>query len=294
MESKHFRSTGSSFSNDLVGVVSPYDQTLSISSEGLIEYDEVQVANPIIRLFAEFVVNVMNEFLSQFCHDQQVSVSSAAYIATDHAGGCVTFRAIHVDGDAACALLARLRYILQALTEGVTGTRSLFDQSKDDSLDSEELNLVHANIEQFVERYSGKRVQNPFVVQFDLGDEVVLPVQGRFRERALRQRVTEDLEGFAWPDGFSEYGNKIQLIPMDAEGRTEKAPLVFQATDVQLLRVAAEGNFRRQFCWFRGVRSHDSAGKNEIFNLLSLQLCNEEAVNGALFKELDHAVETET
>jgi len=275
--------------SQLVGVVSPFDQNLSISREGVIEYDDIQVANPIIRLFAEFVVNVMNEFLSQFHGDEYVSVSSAAYIATNHVGGCVIFRAIHVNGDVACALLGNLRQILQELTSGITGARSLFDSPTSDSLNSDELTWVQVHIEEFVERHSGRKINIPFGVQFELGDDVVLPVQGRFCERPMRRTVTEQLEGVAWPDGFSEQSNRIQLIRVDAEGHPERVPLVFQANDTSLIRVACEGNFRRRFCWFTGIQTRDSAGKNEFLLLTSLKLCNEEAVNGALFQELDQA-----
>jgi hypothetical protein len=53
MESNNSTSTSTLFSKQLVGVISPSHQTLSISSEGGIT---VQVTNPIIRLFAEIVV----------------------------------------------------------------------------------------------------------------------------------------------------------------------------------------------------------------------------------------------
>ncbi|EMP56855.1 hypothetical protein MSNKSG1_03575 [Marinobacter santoriniensis NKSG1] len=273
----------------LVGVVSPFDQTVSISSEGVIEYEDTQVANPIIRLFAEFVVNVMNEFLSQFQRDHYVSVSSAAYIATNYAGECVIFRAIYVDGDAACALLGSLRDILQELTSGITGARSLFDPPACDSLNSDELMWVQMQIEEFVERHSGKKIGMPFGVQFELGGDVVMPIQGRFCERPLRQTVTEQVEGVAWPDGFSEQSNRIQLIRVDAAGYLERGPLVFQANDASLIRVACEGNFRRRFCRFTGIKTRDSAGKNEFLQLTSLELCNEDSVNSALFQDFDNA-----
>jgi len=243
MESNSSTGTATPFSPQLVGVVSPFDQTLSISSEGVIEYDDIQVANPIIRLFAEFVVNVMNEFLSQFHGDEYVSVSSAAYITTNQVSGCVIFRAIHVNGDAACALLVSLRHILQELTIGITGRRSLFDPPTSDSLNSDELTWVQMHIEGFVERHSGKKIGVPFGVQFELGDDDVLPVQGRFSERSLRQTVTEQVGGVAWPDGFSEQSNRIQLIRVDAEGHPDRVPLVFQANDASLIRIACEGNF---------------------------------------------------
>jgi len=292
MESNSSTGTATPFSPQLVGVVSPFDQTLSISSEGVIEYDDIQVANPIIRLFAEFVVNVMNEFLSQFHGDEYVSVSSAAYITTNQVSGCVIFRAIHVNGDAACALLGSLRHILQELTIGITGRRSLFDPPTSDSLNSDELTWVQMHIEGFVERHSGKKIGVPFGVQFELGDDDVLPVQGRFSERSLRQTVTEQVGGVAWPDGFSEQSNRIQLIRVDAEGHPERVPLVFQANDASLIRIACEGNFRRRFCWFTGIKTRDSAGKNEFLQLTSLELCNEDVVNSALFQELDQVGDT--
>lgn len=291
MESSSFTGAPTPLS-PFVGIVRPFDQTLSISSAGMIEYDDIQVANPIIRLFAEFVVNVMNEFLSQFHEDEYVSVSSAAYIATNQVSGCVIFRAIHVNGDAACALLGSLRHILQALTTGVTGTHSLFDPPTSDWLNSDELTWVQMRIEGFVERHSGKKIGVPFGVQFELGDDDVLPVQGRFCERSLRQTVTEQVEGVAWPGGFSEQSNRIQLIRVDAEGHPERVPLVFQANDASLIRIACEGNFRRQFCWFTGIKSCDSTGKNEFLQLTSLELCNEDVVNSVLFQELDQVGDT--
>lgn len=248
----------------------------------LIEVERLDLFSQDQQRFEIYLTDALNELAQTL--DSNFAVVSHFCLDLAEQTGHSTPTVLTLNGSPSDEVVKQFKSALEFLLLEVTQQRALFDSrpAGNHGLSLEDMDLLSAQASKFSSKNAGKNVKSAFHVHTRPEQTSGLTISGPLPRVAATEKATEELEGIALPDGFSESNNAIFLRIADSDTPDVSKRLVFQCNHQHLYQKLAEARFKGLKLTYHGVRVSEAGGETISLHLTKLDLAEPEG--GATFK----------